>query len=229
MLKEKALEGLEKKLSLHELWDNFYFGDDSDLLDASMAKAKFKCVTGKEEKSIKSNRKRKRIGAVCIGVDTNGIIQSVYESMRAETLSQLWIHQLKLVERYPSLNHSQTIVGYDNGCHYDAYKKNPKRTLVCKAAGIVASQKTIIDNLHIKGHKDPKCKILFNAKKNKRSRNYNTMIAEQAFSWFSLFKHMGRYMNKARYWILIIGVLNERNNITRKRFRASKSRKLSKK
>ena len=59
MLKEKALNGLEKKLSLHELWDDYYFGEDSYILDASMAKAEFKCAIDKEEKSLKKNKKLK--------------------------------------------------------------------------------------------------------------------------------------------------------------------------
>ena len=142
--------------------------------------------------------------------------------MRAEKLSQLWMHQLRLIERYPDLNHEYTIVGYDDGCHYDAYKKNAKRRKLNKAAERIAKQTTVIDNLHLKGHKDPRCKIKFNAKKNSRAKAYNTMIAEQAFSWFSLFKHMGRYMNRARYWIFIIGIIHERNNITRNRYLASK-------
>lgn len=83
----------------------------------------------------------------------------------------------------------------------------------------------MIDNLQLKGHKDPRCKKFFDPKKNKVTKNVNTQVAEQTFSWFSLFKHIGRYMNYERYWIFVLALLHERNKISIHRRKARETRK----
>ena len=79
--------------------------------------------------------------------------------------------------------------------------------------------------MHLKGHVDPRCKKLFDPKKDKRVRNVNTQVAEQTFSWFSCIKHIGRYMNKVSYWIFKIGIFNMRNLITLRRIKLRQRRK----
>ena len=150
---------------------------------------------------------------MCIGVGSDGVIESVYESFRAESLSQLWLHKLSLTERYPLLDHKRTIVGYDDGCHYHAYATNPSRAKATPSATIVALQDVVIDNMHLKGHTDERCKSKFNPKLHPKAKNFNTQIAEQTFSWFARFKHIGRQMAKETYWILILGLFHERNKI----------------
>ena len=132
---------------------------------------------------------------------------------RSESLSQLWFHRLYLIERYPEIDHEKTVTGYDDGCHWSAFVKNPIRANSTKASLILSKQDVVIDRLHIKGHKDPRCQKLFDSKKNKVTKNVNTQVAEQTFSWFSLYKHIGRYMNFEKYWIFVIGLLHERNKI----------------
>ena len=68
--------------------------------------------------------------------------------------------------------------------------------------------------MHLKGHKDPKCKKMFDPQKNNITKNVNIQVAEQTFSWFSRFKHIGTYMNYERYWIFVLGLLHERNKIS---------------
>ena len=79
--------------------------------------------------------------------------------------------------------------------------------------------------MHLKGHVDPRCKKRFDPKKNKLLRNVNTQVAEQTFSWFACFKHIGRYMNRVSYWIFIIGLFHFRNVITVRRSEIRQRRK----
>ena len=81
----------------------------------------------------------------------------------------------------------------------------------------------------IKGHTDPRCKELFDPSKNPKLKDVNTQVAEQTFSWFSKFKHIGRYMNRVIYWIFIIGMFHARNMLTVERVkeRAARKRKCS--
>ena len=37
----------------------------------------------------KATKKRNRVAALCIGVGADGVVESIYESYRAESLSQL--------------------------------------------------------------------------------------------------------------------------------------------
>ena len=117
------------------------------------------------------------------------------------------------------------LIGYDDGCHLDAYKKNPLRAQVSQEALTISRQPTIIDKTHLKGHTDPRCKKRFDPKKLPRMEKVNTQVAEQAFSWFSKFKHMGRYMNKEIYWVFVIVIFHARNVITVRRSQERMKRK----
>ena len=153
------------------------------------------------------------VAALCIGVGGDGVIQSVYESFRSESLSQLQFHKLRLTKRYPDFPHEDTIVGYDDGCHYHAYVTNPLRAQASDEAKIVAHQDVIIDNCHLRGHTDPRCHAKFDPMKHPIAKDFNTQVAEQTFSWFGKYKHIGRYMMLVSYWVFIIGLFNERNLI----------------
>ena len=117
------------------------------------------------------------------------------------------------------------IVGYDDGCHYHAYVTNSKRAQATPEAKIIAQQDVVIDTCHLRGHTDPRCKAKFNSKKHKQAKNFNTQVAEQTFSWFSRFKHIGRHMGMESYWILILGLFHERNKICTNRHHARRCRK----
>ena len=117
------------------------------------------------------------------------------------------------------------IVGYDDGCHYHAYVTNSKRAQATPEAKIIAQQDVAIDTCHLRGHTDPRCKSKFNSKKHKQAKNFNTQVAEQTFSWFSRFKHIGRHMGMESYWILILGLFHGRNKICTNRHHTRRSRK----
>ena len=213
-LKLKIDNGEPCVLTVNEVWDDFFDDPDSAIFDTKAAKAAYTCNTSKDVvASVAKGKKRNRVAALCVGVGPDGVVESVYESFRSESLSQLWLHRLYLTKRYPQLPHNDTIVGYDDGCHYHAYVTNPKRAEASREAGIISRQTVIIDNCHLRGHSDPRCKDKFDPKKHPLAKEFNTQVAEQTFSWFHRFKHIGRYMSLVSYWVFIIGLLNERNLI----------------
>ena len=89
-------------------------------------------------------------------------------------------------------NSGGTIVGYDDGCLYHTFVSNPDRALASPEAIIIANQDIIIDNCHLRGHIDPRCKENFDPKKHPLAKFFNMVVAEQTFSWFRKFKHIGR-------------------------------------
>ncbi|XP_068734584.1 uncharacterized protein [Montipora capricornis] len=78
---------------------------------------------------------------------------------------------------------SSTIVAYDNMCHVDGLKVArvdlPFEDPLKKVWQCVVK---VIDKLHIRNHKDEKCKTLYNPI-DKVPDGYNTMAAEQTFVW----------------------------------------------
>ena len=162
---------------------------------------------------------------MCIGFAADGVVESVYESFRSESLSQLWLHKLFLTKRYPQLEHEKTIVGNDDGCHYYAYITKPARAQAAIEPEIISKQEVIIDNCHLRGHTDARCRAKFDPKKNKEAKHFNTQVAEQTFSWFGKFKHIGRHMGLESYWVFIIGLFHERNKVCIARQKARNKRK----
>ena len=200
------------KLTVNEVWDDFFDDPTSSIFDTQSAKAACTCNTKKDvESPICRGKKHNRVSALCVGVGADGVVQSVYESFRSESLSQLWLHKLYLTKTFPQLPHEKTIVGYDDGCHYHSYVTNPIRAQASVEAEIIAKQDVIIDNFHLRGHIDPRCKEKFNPKKHPLAKHFNTEVAEQTFSWFGKYKHIGRYMSLVLYLVFVIRLLNERN------------------
>ena len=213
-LKTKLANGEPCILTVNEIQNDFFDDPDSDIFDTKAAKTAYSCNTTKDTVySVLPGKRNNRVAALCIGVGVDGVVESIYESFRSESLSQLQIHRLHLTKRYPALRHQDTIVGYDDGCHNHAYVTNLKRTSASPEATIIASQTVIIDNFHLKGHTDPRCKKLFNPKNHPLACTFNTQIAEQTFAWFAKYKHIGRHMSLVSYWVFIIALLNERNLI----------------
>ena len=89
----------------------------------------------------------------------------------------------------------------------------------------ISKQKVIINNGHPRGHTDARCRAKFDPKKNKEAKHFNTQVAEQTFSWFGKFKHIGRHMGLESYWVFIIGLFHERNKVCIARQKARNKRK----
>lgn len=229
-LTKKLDSGAPCVLTVNEIWDDFFDNPDSSIFDTKAAKLAYTCNTRKDVVSPRSRgKKHNRVAALCVGVGADGVVESVYESFRSESLSQLWLHKLYLTKRYPELPHERTIVGYDDGCHYHAYVSNQERAQVSPEAGIIAKQVVIIDNCHLRGHTDARCKEMFDPKKHPQAKDFNTQVAEQTFTWFGKYKHIGRYMGLVSYWVLVIGVFNERNLVSVSKQRVRSTRGLKRK
>ena len=124
-----------------------------------------------------------------------------------------------------SIEHEKTIVGNDDGCHYHACITEPARAQASIGPEIISKQEVIIDNCHLRGHTDARCRAKFDPKKNKEAKHFNTQVAEQTFSWFGKFKHIGRHMGLESYWVFIIGLFHERNKVCIARQKARNKRK----
>ena len=82
-------------LSANEIWDAFFNAPDSAIFDTKAAKKAYSCNTRKDIiSSVWKGKKRNRVAALCVGVGADGVVESIYESFRSESLSQLWLHRL---------------------------------------------------------------------------------------------------------------------------------------
>ena len=70
----------------------------------------------------------------------------------------------------------------------------------------------VIDDLHIKNHRDDKCQAKYHPKKVKENHpDYNLMCAEQVFAWLSRFKRITCSMNKTHHCFFIHRIVKRRN------------------
>ena len=60
------------------------------------------------------------------------------------------------------MDHENTIVGYDDGCHYHSYVTNKARASASPEAAIIAQQDVVIDNMRLTGHTDARYKSEIN-------------------------------------------------------------------
>ena len=81
-----------------------------------------------------------------------------------------------------------TILAYDNMCHVDSLKIS-KKDLPFPAPfdKVWYTITKVIDRLHLRNHKDPRCKQLYNAE-DKIPSQFKTMACEQTFVWGSRLK-----------------------------------------
>ena len=71
----------------------------------------------------------------------------------------------------------------------------------------------IIDKLHIRNHKDEKCKIKYGPDGLKEEEpEYNTMCCEQTFVWLSRFKKVLCAMTKEHFHFYLHRLTKRRNN-----------------
>ena len=114
-LHAKSNSNVPYTLSVEEIWNDFFDSPDSSIFNTETAKSAYNCNTNKDVVNTQSKGKMHNwVAALCIGVGADGVVESVYESFRSESLSQLWLHKLYLTQRYPQLSHDKTIVGYDD-------------------------------------------------------------------------------------------------------------------
>ena len=85
-----------------------------------------------------------------------------------------------------------------------AFVSNPIRAQASAEVYIIAKQDVIIDNCHLRGHVDPRCKEKFDPKKQPLDKYFYTEVTEQTFSWSGKYKHIGRHMSLTYYWVFVI-------------------------
>ena len=84
----------------------------------------------------------------------------------------------------------QTVLAYDNMCHLNSLRAAQKDLpLPAPFNKMWQSFQKVIDRLHLKNHKDPSCKVLYNPD-NLLSKSFNAMAAEQVNIWASRLKRI---------------------------------------
>lgn len=105
------------------------------------------------------------------------------------------------------------ILAYDNICHLDSLRAVEENLPLPSPFDTMWKRiKKIIDRLHIQNHKDPKCRELYNP--DSVPAEYNTMIAEQTFAWFSRFKKNANSMTQSHHLFFIHRSIKRRNCYT---------------
>lgn len=118
---------------------------------------------------------------------------------------------------------SNTILAYDNMCHVDGMK------VACKDLPFPSPLSQVwqcivkvIDKLHIRNHKDVKCKTIYNPE-GKVPDGYNTMAAEQTFVWASRLKRIVCAMPRLHQFFYIHRAVKRRNSYTQRCHQSSKN------
>ena len=139
---------------------------------------------------------------------------------RSESPSQVFIitirwllHTLSMI---PTDNWKDVVVCYDNMCHLDQLKAAQENLPLSPPFHTMWKSVTkIIDNLHIKNHKDPRCLVQYNPSPVKEANpTFNLICAEQTFAWLSRFKKIVSAMPKTHHCFFLHRTVTRRNNYT---------------
>lgn len=135
------------------------------------------------------------------------VIRTIYLELKDKSFAE----QEKSLENY--------ILAYDNMCHLDSLKAVEEELPLPAPFNTMWKRiNKVIDRLHLQNHKDKKCKELYNP--TSIPDEYNTMIAEQTFAWFSRFKKNANSMTQTHHLFFIHRNILRRNKystIMRKR------------
>ena len=107
----------------------------------------------------------------------------------------------------------RVIISYDNMCHLDNLKvaKEPL-PLPDEFKYMWLDVKKIIDSLHMKNHKDKRCKELYSPEGvKKENAAFNTMCCEQTFTWLGRYKKILAAMGKCHHHFFLHRVVKKRN------------------
>ena len=103
---------------------------------------------------------------------------------------------------------------YDNMCNLDklraAKEPLPLPAPMDKMWSII---KKTVDRLHLRNHKNPMCKELYNPDK-LLPAGYNTMAGEQTFAWMSRFKKIVNSMTQTHHLFYLHRMCLRRNRYT---------------
>lgn len=105
-------------------------------------------------------------------------------------------------------------LSYDNMCHLNNLRvaKQPL-PLPGDLRFIWQDINKIIDDLHIKNHRDPTCHELYSPEQLKAENpHYNSMSCEQTFAWLSRHKKIMCAMQKCHFHFYLHRMVKRRNN-----------------
>ena len=109
---------------------------------------------------------------------------------------------------------SSVTLAYDNMCHVDSLKISKKElpfpAPLNKAWSNIGK---VIDRLHLRNHKDSRCKRLYNPD-NKIPAQFNTMAGEQTFVWASRLKKIVCAMTRLHQFFFLHRAVKRRNRYT---------------
>ena len=106
----------------------------------------------------------------------------------------------------------EVVVCYDNMCHLNNLRAAKKPLpLPGDLQHIWQDTTKIIDKLHLKNHKDPRCHELYNPA-DVLTDEMNTMACEQTFAWLSRYKKILSAMPKTHHHFYIHRMVKRRND-----------------
>ena len=151
---------------------------------------------------------------------TQCMVWCYYFPCRSESPSQVFLITiqwlLSILKNLPESEWEKTVLAYDNMCHLDGLRAAQEDLpLLAPFNKMWFNVTKIIDSLHIKNHKDPKCQLLYNPKRVKEENpHFNLMCAEQTFAWLSRFKRICSAMDKTHHCFFLHRMVKRRNMYT---------------
>lgn len=129
------------------------------------------------------------------------------------------VHYLYLrLKDQPQSNWSEFTLSYDNMCNLDKMVVC-RKPLPLKAPydRLWLEVNKVIDRLHLRNHKNPKCKEMFNLDSlREKFPKLNTPVAKQTFIWASRFKKILGAMPKSHFLFFYHRMVVRRNRYTEK-------------
>jgi hypothetical protein len=107
----------------------------------------------------------------------------------------------------------QITIAYDNMCHLNNLRvARQPLPLPGDLKFIWSDINKVIDDLHIKNHKDSSCRQQYNTDTLKKENpHFNTMACEQTFAWLSRHKHILCSMPKSHFHFYLHRMVMRRN------------------
>ena len=163
------------------------------------------------------HRRSRGVEAVVSG---GGIVEYWSPLFKSEGPTQVALIMLKYLQlKLEGKNvedFSKFYLSYDNMCHVDTLKLlSDELSLPEPFDKVWLKINKIIDPLHIRNHKQAKCKENYNPEKVKQEiPEANFMCAEQTFCWLGRYKKIFNSMNKVHFHFMMHRLVKGRNSYT---------------
>ncbi len=157
-------------------------------------------------------------------VITSIFLLFIYRSESPSQAFLLAVHYLYLrLQDIPSEEWSGFTLSYDNMCSVNKMLVAKQPLPLGKPFDTLwLDVNKVIDRLHLKNHKDPRCKELYSSDSLKdKIPNLNTPVAEQTFVWAARFKKILGAMSKRHFLFFYHRMVVRRNRYTEKCYKAN--------